>query len=44
MQKNRDLELLQQMKPTQWCYVNWHEGGGGEVQRIHLLNINNRKK
>jgi len=39
MQKDRDLELLQKMMPTQWRYVNWHEEGGGEVQRVHDVYV-----
>jgi len=37
--KDKDLEKLQEMKPTQWRYVNWFEEGGGEVQRVHDVYV-----
>ena len=37
--KDKDLEQLQNMKSTQWRYVNWNEEGGGEVQRVHDVYV-----
>lgn len=37
--KDKDLEQIQLMKPTQWRYINWHEEGGGEVQRVHDVYV-----
>ena len=38
-EREEELARLQEMKPTQWRYVNWHEGGGGEVQRVHDVYV-----
>jgi len=37
--RDKDLEQLQAMNPTQWRYVNWLEEGGGEVQRVHDVYV-----
>ena len=37
--EKKDLAKLEQMKPTQWQCVNWHEEGGGEVQRVHDVYV-----
>ena len=39
MKKDKDLQKLQEMKPTQWRYVNWSEESGGEVQMVHNMYV-----
>jgi hypothetical protein len=36
---DKDIQNLQEMKPTQWRYVNWFEESGGEVQRVHNVYV-----
>tara|TARA_R110000868_G_scaffold273837_1_gene533068 strand:- start:335 stop:553 length:219 start_codon:yes stop_codon:yes gene_type:complete len=39
MKKDKDLQRLQEMKPTQCRYVNWFEESGGEVQMVHDMYV-----
>jgi hypothetical protein len=32
--KEKDIEKVKQLKHEETCYINWYDGGGGEVRRI----------